>query len=202
MRRPALQDALVTVGAGVALYGAAAGLETVSGVGLAVSAILEELLKVAVLLVFGWTGRRAMGEGETRRLARSRALGLARGLSLGLVTVTVFAGAENLAYLAAFPEAGVLARLVWSLPVHLVAALTEALGILCLFRWRRAGVAFLLGLAALAMAWHATANLLASHQLAFPVFAGGVVAANLLFLVLLSQFLRHAYLGGFLHGAD
>lgn len=202
MRNSTFREALVAVTAGLALYGAAAGLGTAGGGGPVFSALLEELLKAALLLGFGWAGRRMGGEDNPRRLARCRALGLARGLSLGLVAVTVFAGAENLAYLAAYREAGVLARLLWSLPVHLVAALLEALGVLCLFRGRLAGSAFGCGLVALAMGWHAAANLLAAHRLAFPAFAGGVAVANLLFLILLLQYLRHAYLGGFLHGAD
>jgi drug/metabolite transporter (DMT)-like permease len=95
--------------------------------------------------------------------------------------------------------------------VHLVAALAEALGVLFLFRnlegkrtLRRTLVGISLGFASLCLAgaWHMGANVLVSERLDPMVFAAGVVSANLLFLLLLSQFLKQAYLGGFLHGAD
>jgi len=139
---------------------------------------------------------------------------MARGLSLGLVAITVFIGVEHLAYCAAFPEAGILTRLLWSLPVHLVAALVEALGALALLQqvnaeaegrpWARAlrGPGACCGALALAAAWHGGANLLVSGRLALPVFVTGACLAHLLFLILLSRFLTQAYLGGFLHGAD
>ena len=136
-------------------------------------------------------------------------MALARGLSLGLVAVAVFAGAENLAYLIAFQEAGVLARLLWSLPVHLVAALAEALGVLLLFRWRGSGPAEARGRLPLVGEPVPGLRLAPGRQparlrITSPLRPSrlGVVIANLLFLVLLLQFLRQAYLGGFLHGAD
>lgn len=207
MRR--LVPALLAGAAGGLLFGAAAGLEGRLGAGPLLSALLEEAGKVTLLLLFGGLGQGPARGLATRRETRSRGLALARGLSLGLVAVTVFAGAENLAYLLAFPEFGVLERLLWSLPVHLVAGLLEALGVLFLFRWletksgfrwRAAGLASCLGALGLAVCWHGAANLLAAeHPAAVP---GGAVVAFLLFLVLLPQFLGRAYLGGFLHGTD
>jgi len=195
--------------AGFLLYGLAAGIEAFAGTGPLVAATVEELGKASLLLGFCWQGWKGGPERNPRREARGRLLRLARRLSLGLVAVAVFVGVENLAYLAAFPEAGVLARLLWSLPVHLVAALVEALGFLLVFRrlagGRRpglAGAALGSGGLVLAWAWHLGANLLVSGRLTPKVFTAGVVIANLLFLVLMMQFLRKAYLGGFLHGAD
>ena len=179
MTRPALMEGGLVVVAGLALYGAAAGIEIALGANHNVSALLEELEKSVLIMLFGWLGIRARAaswEHSPAKQARSLALGAARGLSLGLVAVTVFAGAENLGYLIAFPESGVLTRLLWSLPVHLVAALTEALGALCLFHWlggtgklkrRLAGLPIWIGTMVLAMAWHLAANLLVSNRLAF-----------------------------------
>ena len=202
-------EGVAAVLAGLLLYGAAAGIEAFAGTGPVAAATVEELGKAALLLGFCWLDRDTVRERNPRREARGRRLRLARRLSLGLVAVTVFVGVENLAYLAVFPEAGVLARLLWSLPVHLTAALLEALGLLLLFdrlaargRRRLAGVFLGLGGLGLAWAWHLGANLLVSGRLTSPVFAAGVVVANLCFLVLMVQFLRKAYLGGFLHGAD
>lgn len=210
MRRSASLDAALAGLAGCLLFGAAASVERGLGLGPKGSACLEELGKSVLLLAFGWFSQGAFLERNPLRQARFRALGCARGLSLGLVAVTVFAGAENLAYLIAFPEFGVLGRLLWSLPVHLVAALVEALSLLFLLRgwsletgprWRLAGCACAVGGLGLASAWHATANVLVSEPLVPGVFTGGVAISLLLFLVLLSQFHRRAYLGGFLHGA-
>jgi hypothetical protein len=201
VKRRAFIEAVLAALAGLLLYAAAAGLETVLDAGPTLSAILEELGKTMLLLVFGWSGRVGAS-------VRQRVLGLARGLSLGLVAVTVFAAAENMAYLLAFQEAGVLARLLWSLPVHLVAALAEAWGVLILLRGRETSRRAILGTLCwfaglcFACAWHIGANALASVHLAASTFAGGVALAILLFLVLMSQFLKQAYLGGFLHGAD
>jgi hypothetical protein len=214
VKRPGVMDGGLAIAAGLVLYGAMAGIELALQADPRISAILEELGKALLLLVSGWRGglgRRAILERNPVRLTRWLALGTARGLSLGLVAVAVFIGAENLGYLIAFPESGVLARLLWSLPVHLVAALAEALGALFLLRQlavkgairnRLAGLSAWTGALVLAMAWHLTANLLVSHHLEPWTFTAGMVIANLLFLVLLLQFLKQAYLGGFLHGAD
>ena len=202
-------DGVLAVLTGLLLYGGAVGSETVLGTNLSGSALLEELGKALLLLTFGWCG--IARAGHCSRQGRARALGLARGLSLGLVAIGVFAGIENLAYLLAFREAGVLARLFWSLPVHLVAGLLEALGVVFLFRGlagerrpraRVGGVSLWLSSLCLAFAWHRGANLLISAELAPSAFLGGIVLANLLFLFLMAQFLKQAYLGGFLHGAD
>lgn len=223
MKRPVfpkpLLEGLAAGIAGLALYGAAAGIEIALGSGPAAAALLEELGKAGLLLLSGWLGIRTRAEWTKRernpaRRARSQALALARGLSLGLVAIALFAGIENVAYLIAFPEAGVLGRLLWSLPVHLVAALLEALGAVFLFthpatrieahRPLRSltGPLVWTGALVLATAWHLSANLLASGRLTFPLFTTGVVIAHLLCLALLFRFLRQAYLGGFLHGAD
>jgi len=211
MTRAALLEAGLAGMAGGLLFGLTAGLERHFGAGPISSALLEELGKTVLLLGFGLSGLGSAPDRNPLRAARSRALGLARGLSLGLVAVTLFAGAENIAYLIAFPEFGVLGRLLWSLPVHLVAALLEALGLLFLLRWlgtrsglrwRLVGVACALAGLALASTWHAAANLLVADRLGPGSFAAGVATALLLFLVLMSQFLRQAYLGGFLHGAE
>jgi hypothetical protein len=130
-------------------------------------------------------------------------MGTARGLSLGLAAVAVFVIAENLAYFSAFPEAGILKRLLWSMPGHLVAALLEALGALGLLRRRDRWGGLLAGLSlGLAISWHGALNLLASGTLTLQVFAAVALLANLLLLGLLHLFLDRAYLGGFLHGAD
>lgn len=217
-RPRALQEGVLAVAGGLALYGASAGIEIATGAAPVMGAGVEETGKAALLLLAGWLGgrhpRACHPAQHPRAMPRSQALGTARGLSLGLVAITVFIGMENLLYCFAYPEAGVLARLLWSLPVHLVAALAEALGALALLqrpdtrsqdrRWvrilRGPGVWF--GSLACATAWHGVANLLVLGRLAWPIFLAGASLATLLCLVLLSRFLTQAYLGGFLHGAD
>jgi hypothetical protein len=211
--RPLL-ECLVAMGAGLGLFGLMAALEIHFKTGLLASALLEESGKALLILVFGWLGMRvrtgsAQSEASPARRKRALFLGAAHGLSLGLLATAVFIGAENLDYLIAFPEAGVLERLLWSAPVHLVAALTEALGSIVLLRslemrgWRRlARLALWLGTFLLAWGWHAGANQLVSRELSPTVLGAGIVIANVFFLVLLARFLRHAYVGGFLYGAD
>ncbi len=208
MKRPALPPPLAAVVAvltgGLALYGGVAWVERILQMGPISGAVLEEAGKGLVILAFGWSGSRkpALERRSTQRI-RSRALGAARGISLGLVAVAVFVLAENLAYAEAFSEAGILKRLLWSVPGHLTAALLEALGALHLLR-RRDLIGGLLagGGLILAAAWHAGLNLLASGPLGGALFAGGSLLASLSFVMLLFLFLGHAYLGGFLHGAD
>jgi hypothetical protein len=192
------------------------GIEVGIQAGTVVSVELEELSKASLLLLFGYLGvqtGQSGGERHPVRRARARALDFARGLSLGLVAIVIFAGAEDLLYLHAFPEAGVLARLAWSLPVHLVAGLLEALGTVSLFRHPAGAIAirrvrtwvglfFWVGSLGLAAAWHLAANQLASGPLPFPLYLAGAVTAFLLLVALLSAFFRQAYLGGFLHGAE
>lgn len=216
-RRPwprSLQEGALAVAAGLALYGASAGIESATGVAPVMGAVVEETAKAALLLLAGWLGRHHPRACHPPQRPRARALGMARGLSLGLVAITVFIGMENLVYCSAYPEAGILVRLLWSLPVHLVAALAEALGTLALLkqldtrspdrRWVRTlrGPGVWIGSLACATAWHGGANLLVSDRLAWPIFLAGASLATLLCLVLLSRFLTQAYLGGFLHGAD
>lgn len=196
-------EAFLAGAGGVALFGVASGLERGFGLGPVSGAWVEEVGKAVLLLGFGAAGvRRAVKPGAPRRAGRVRSLGAARGLSLGLVAVAVFVLIENLAYFAAFPEAGILSRLLWSTPGHLAAALLEALGALALLRGSRFGVVKAVTVFALAGAWHAGLNLLASGALAGPHFLAGALAALLAALSLLFLFLGQAYLGGFLHGAD
>lgn len=200
---PPMTEALLALAGGGALFGLAASLERGFDLGPVAGAWLEEVGKTLLLLGFGllWS-RRIVPERQPRRAERTRALGIARGLSLGLVAVSVFVLIENLAFFAAFPEAGILDRLLWSTPGHLVAALLEALGLLALLRGERfgplrAGVALIL-----AGGWHTGLNLLASGPLAGSYFLAGSAVALLAALTLLFLFLGQAYLGGFLHGAD
>jgi hypothetical protein len=201
--RPAVEALLVLVG-GLSLYGAASGLEIALGTGPVGGALLEETGKALVILVAGWLGgRKAVSERHPRRQIRATNLGIARGLSLGLSAVAMFVLAENMAYFSVFPEAGILKRLLWSMPGHLVAALLEALGSLWLLRrcdWRGA---LLAGMSlVLAVLWHVAMNLLATGPLTALVFTTGALLAPSLFLILLLLYLDRAYLGGFLHGAD
>ncbi len=189
-------EALWVLAGGAALFSLAAGLERGFELGPVSGAWLEEVGKTLLLLGFGLLGnRRAMPE-------RARALGIARGLSLGLVAVSVFVLIENLAYFAAFPEAGILSRLLWSTPGHLVAALLEALGLLALLRRERFGPLRAGAALVLAGAWHTGLNLLASGPLAGSQFLVGSLVALIAFVSLLFLFLGQAYIGGFLHGAD
>lgn len=198
-----IMEAFLTLAGGVALFGVASSLERGFGLGPVSGAWVEETGKAALLLGLGAAGvRRAVKQGAPGRAGRARSLGAARGLSLGLVAVAVFALIENLAYFAAFPEAGILSRLVWSTPGHLAAALLEALGALALLRGNRSGIFKAVAALVLAGAWHTGLNLMASGALAGPHFLAGSLAALLAALSLLFLFLGQAYLGGFLHGAD
>ncbi len=198
-----LGEAVLALAGGCALFGLAAGLERGLGLGPVSGAWVEEVGKVLLLLGFGIRGlRRAAPERQSRRADRAKALAAARGLSLGLVAVSVFVLIENLAYFAAFPEAGILDRVLWSTPGHLAAALLEALGLLSLLRRSRFGVLKAVTALTLAGAWHTGLNMLASGALAGPHFLAGSLVALLAFVAFLFLFLGQAYLGGFLHGAD
>ncbi len=214
---PASEMALVLL-AGAALFAAAAAIERLLGTSPAVSAVLEESLKTISILSIGYFAYRASmrrpdapGTGRERR-AR---LAAARGISLGLASTLAFAGIENLAYLFAFPEAGILARLAWSLPVHLVAALLEALGALASLtalaafaagrRSRLRALASggaLVALVAAGSAWHAAANVLVDSGIASWTYVGGATASLALAQVLVRVVTRRAYNGGFLHGTE
>lgn len=201
----------MALGSGMALFFVAAWVQRYLPLGPMVAVLEEEAGKAGLILLGGfWRVHSVRGfaalENNPGRRARTLGMGLARGLSLGLVAVCSFAAAENLAYLLAFPEGGVLARLFWSLPIHLVSALLEALGALLWLRGphRRPWVgplAWVVSLAA-AVGFHLGANHLASSALPFSLFLSGVIVANALFVALLAVYLRQAYLGGFLHGAD
>ena len=92
----------------------------------ALFALIEEGAKLGLLLAFGL---RFGAGGPRRRGADALRLGAARGLSLGIAAVAVFAAIENLAYFAASPGWGAAGRLLWSEPVHLVSALALSLGL-------------------------------------------------------------------------
>lgn len=85
----------------------------------ALFALVEEGAKLCLLFLY----RRFYAGAGPRGQA-------ARGLSLGIAAIAVFAAIENLAYFAAFPGWGAAGRLLWSEPVHLVSALALSLGLL------------------------------------------------------------------------
>ena len=174
----------------------------------------------------GGAGGRRGASARERRLGR---LAEARRISLALVATAVFAAAENLAYFAAFREAGVLGRLLWSMPVHLSAALAEALGALGLAgAWSRPAAAEHAGrlgigalrdaafaaarrarrplacLASLAAgtAIHAAANAVASGPAGRVAPVIGAFAGLPILAALAAAFVDRAYIGGFLHGTD
>ena len=222
--RPArpLREGGAAVACGAGLFAAAAAIERAAGSGVAVSAVLEECGKALLLLVWGFYGWESAARGGAPTLSRARRrrellLGEARGLSLGLVSIAVFVAAENLAYFAAFPEAGILTRLAWAVPVHLVAALLEAVGALLFLRaltlwaqrtearsWLGPALGCLAWLASLGggAAWHTAANLLVERGLDTKSLVAGSLAGSTLAVLLFALFLRRAYIGGFLHGAD
>jgi hypothetical protein len=207
----------------MALYGIAAAVEIAGSSSPAASALIEEGLKAALLLGAAVLGLRVSRGRAVERpsLRRERLLRLAaaRHLSLGLVAIAAFAGAENIAYFAAFPEAGVLGRFLWSMPVHLVAALVEALGLLPFVALRaeriarplggpqgalrplKAGALWCASLAA-AASWHLAANTLVSSGQLPEIFPVGAAVNLALLALLMGGYLNRAYIGGFLHGSD
>ena len=208
--RLALAQGILALALGVSLFELAAFVERRTGMGALPSAFLEEAGKAALILGFGLFGLRS------ERARRAALLSGARGLCLGLVGVAIFVAAENLAYFLAFPEASVLERLVWTLPVHIVAALLEAIGALVLLRalaplpkGRKVEpgelalgiVAF--GLALLgAAAWHWAANLLVLAGLSTRNLVLGALTGSGLAVLLFTLLLRRAFIGGFLDGTD
>lgn len=222
LRLPApILEGTAASAAGAGLYAGAALLENQLVASPVLSAGLEEIGKALVILAAGLlamrhAARASRVERAPARRLRMLRLGAARGLSLGLVAAAVFAAVENIAYLAAFPETGVLARLAWSLPVHLAAALAEAVGAeMLLGRLARhaavrparpsrlvlAAAAWLLALCG-AAGWHAGANLLAERGFTRGAFALGTVTAFALTALLLALFLRRAHIGGYLDAAE
>lgn len=183
----------------------------------ALFALIEEGAKLGLLLAFGL---RFGAGGPRRRGADALRLGAARGLSLGIAAVAVFAAIENLAYFAASPGWGAAGRLLWSEPVHLVSALALSLGLFPLVSGRggpagrraaRAAPAIAGGFA-LAYAWHLGANLAASGLLlpraaeapggAARLLAAGSILNAAALWALLRLYLRKAVIGGFLYGKE
>lgn len=183
----------------------------------ALFALIEEGAKLGLLLAFGL---RFGAGGPRRRGADALRLGAARGLSLGIAAVAVFAAIENLAYFAASPGWGAAGRLLWSEPVHLVSALALSLGLFPLVSGRggpagrsaaRAAPAIAGGFA-LAYAWHLAANLAASGLLlpraaeapggAARLLAAGSILNAAALWALLRLYLRKAVIGGFLYGKE
>ncbi|HTX71452.1 MAG TPA: hypothetical protein VMC79_01370 [Rectinemataceae bacterium] len=228
-----LVEGLAAVGAGTALFALAAILERAFSMGTVASACTEELGKGLLLLLAACAGRAlyaapSHAPASAARLRRVQLLASARGLSLGLVAVASFAAVENLAYFAVFPEAGVLERLLWSLPVHLVSALVEAVGVLALMRALVAGGAgngskggaggggaggvgallrlgrggaILTASVGAGIAWHSAANMMVERGLGLASLVAGSVAALALAALLFALYLGTAYIGGFLHGS-
>lgn len=183
----------------------------------ALFALIEEGAKLGLLLAFGL---RFGAGGPRRRGADALRLGAARGLSLGIAAVAVFAAIENLAYFAASPGWGAAGRLLWSEPVHLVSALALSLGLFPLVSGRggpagrgaaRAAPAIAGGFA-LAYAWHLAANLAASGLLlpraaeapggAARLLAAGSILNAAALWALGRLYLRKAVIGGFLYGKE
>jgi hypothetical protein len=225
--RPFLEGT-IALASGAILFAAAAALERARSMPPLASAAIEELLKTAFMVAAGLAGR-ALATGVTAptdrrsRADRQARLGAARGLSLGLVAAATFAAVENLAYFAAFPEAGALGRLFWSMPVHLVASLVEAIAALPLVQklfeespgapchgtlrdairrsCRRLAAPMVLATGfALGAALHAAANLAAACGAASPAL-GAAVGLPIL-VALAATYIDTAYVGGFLHGTD
>jgi hypothetical protein len=229
--------AIAAVASGLLLYFLLAGLETALGSGLLASVGLEELCKcllaLAFALSFSAADRSGLARGAKSKAKAKRSLGLppeVKGLSWALVAVAIFATAENLAYFAAFPGQGILLRLIWSEPVHLVSALAEASAIYLLLSLlprgqatragagpgkagRLAGQALTaLALLAFALAWHLGFNLVADGPLpALAADAGPAWRATLTFAALANlaalaalayHFAHRVIVGGFLYGPD
>lgn len=212
--------ALAALAAGILLYFASARVEVEASLGLAGSVLLEEALKTGVILGFAiLSGRRAAAPPVP---ARKAGIGLpeeAQGLAWGIAAIVAFATAENLAYFAAFPGRGILLRLLWSEPVHLVAGLAEAEAVWLFLRVARAkaGPAAALGCACLlasALLWHLGFNALADGPLPALERAGdeaglawrsaiaGAFLANLAAIAALGyRFIHRVIVGGFLYGS-
>ncbi len=229
MRDPSrLERALETLSvplAGASIYALAFAAERLIAAEPGTAALIEELLKLAVISAYALGGlassaHRASLERSPLRFGRAIMLLCARRLSLALAAVAVFAAIENLAYFLAFPEAGIAARLAWSMPVHLVSGLLEALGILAAVKAaaRRlaaakggraleppaliAAAAALLACCGAGFAWHWAANSLVSGGLGDQRYMLGAAANLAAFVFLATAFARRAYIGGMLHGAD
>jgi RsiW-degrading membrane proteinase PrsW (M82 family) len=202
------------LGSGALLFASAAFVERALGTPPWAAGIIEEAGKAILVAAFGLAALRS-GGGDP-----------ARGLSLGLAASAVFAAIENCAYYLAFPEAGTLARLAWSLPVHLDAALLSALGAAPLLRrigerrrerarspspGRASGgdplpwlsrIALFATAVAAAAAIHALANFVLSKGPTGMILAAAPIIGFSALAVLAIAFIDTAYIGGFLHGTE
>jgi len=213
MRKTLLGAAAATLLAAL-LYATFALVESSAGLGLLGSVILEEGGKFLLLAV--------LASAAARRDGRT-AIGPA--LCFGLATIAVFAAIENLAYFLAFPSSDILARLLWSEPVHLVAGLAEAFAASALAdlpglirrSGRRDGRAIAENLATIALAaafapgWHFGFNLIADKaptalfESGSPTFLALVLAVGMnatAFFMLLRYFTQRVFVGGYLHGSS
>lgn len=145
---------------GLSLFALLAAGERLLDSGHVASALLEESAKwtlIAAFLFFPPSSRRRGAAAETKRSGQSRPASrddsrrlrtrppieprreparleaATDRLFLALAAVTVFVATENMAYFLAFPESGIFLRLAWAEPVHIVAALAEAIGLYSFF---------------------------------------------------------------------
>lgn len=155
------------------------------------AALSEEAMRWGLIGLFASLLRRA-SPGARRR---GRAL-----LGMAALAAWAFGAAENLSYFLAFPDAASFWRLIYSMPVHLNAALLYALA------WGRAdeGEAARPGWAApaLGLGWHLAFN---AAALALPVRVAAPIggALNLIaFLALAYAAERRFVLRGVFYGYD
>jgi hypothetical protein len=223
VKRPRLPSflvpALAIAGGGLGLYFLLALVEGLLGASPLGSALIEEGAKALLLaLLAAWGFRKARERIPRAELSRREfrtAISYAvRHISLGLALILAFATVENLAYFLAFPTGDIFGRLLWSEPVHLVAALAEALGSGAALRIlsrgqgrRRLFAAFLRWLPWFlgAIAWHLGANYLAgglageAFRQGPPLLPGAL--ANLIIIILVGRlYVRRLIIGGFLYG--
>ncbi len=144
------------------------------------SVLPEEVLKLGL----------ALGAAALARRLRNPGLGLAAVLG-----ATGFAAAENLAYMAAFPDAGVFLRLGWALPLHVNAAALFALSLA-----GRKPAAAAAGAFAASAAVHAAFNAAAATNPSPPVLLGGIVFNLALCAALAFRTRRRFAWGGILYG--
>lgn len=194
--------ALSVVALGGGLYALFAIAEGMGGLGLVASALLEECGKFALLVGLAATAAR-----KRNHAAIAKANGDA--LCLGLVAIGLFATIENLAYFLAFPARDILARLLWSEPVHLVCGFFEAAaaGVLATAARRREKASSWLrpcleavSCIAFALAWHLGFNLLAAADPTGPAVAAAGLANLAALLAGGRYFAQRVLVGGFLYG--
>lgn len=113
---------------------------------------------------------------------------------LALATVVVFATAENLSYYIAFPGAGILWRLFWSLPIHLVGAMAVILGLVA------GRISRILAALLFALSWHLAANAIAAAGPSTATLAAGSLANLLAIAALTRAWLQSVIVEGTLHG--